>query len=241
MSRLRDFPLLAAASGFAVLFVLLLVLYENCTSSFPRRLMSSLLPANTSWTLLPAVVVFLAVTLIAVFMVSPALKRRRYGVRNALTKGTPKWAKKNEHSADEGFALGLKGWSTAVDHLFYHGGLFGYLWLFKYMSRLTPDRNLYGNNPTNTDVSAATDNLALIIKARDIAIFFPGIMDVGAFRRVDNIVNGAVVTGLITQRPEFRFHNHVLFENVQRISTDGNGTATNDPATSPPNLANQPI
>jgi hypothetical protein len=43
-------------------------------------------------------------------------------VRNALTKGTPKWAKKNEHSADEGFALSLKGWSTAVDHWFYHGG-----------------------------------------------------------------------------------------------------------------------
>jgi hypothetical protein len=38
--------------------------------------------------------------LIIVFMVSPALKRRRYGLRNALTKGTPKWAKKNEHSAD---------------------------------------------------------------------------------------------------------------------------------------------
>ena len=81
---------------------------------------------------------------------------------------------------------------------------------------------------------------------------------------------GAVVTGLIPQRPNYRFHNHVLFENVQATSADGNPTATDDsafymlhmaynplvlhghgispvgcialyPPTSPPNLANQPI
>jgi hypothetical protein len=144
------------------------------------------------------------------------------------------------------------------------------LWPFKYMSCLTPYRSLYGNNLTNADLSATSSNLALIIKARDIANFFPGIMDVGAFRRVDNIVNGAVVNGLIPQRPHYRFHNHVLFENMQATPTGGNGTATNEsafymlhmaygpsvlhgngispvgcialyPPTSPPNLANQPI
>jgi hypothetical protein len=98
------------------------------------------------------------------------------------------------------------------------------------MSRLTPYRSPYGNNLTNADLSATTDNIALIIKARDIAKFFPGIMDVGAFRRVDNIVNGAVVTGLIPQRPHYRFHNHVLFENMQATSTDGNGTAASESA-----------
>jgi hypothetical protein len=144
------------------------------------------------------------------------------------------------------------------------------LWLFKYMSPLTPYRNFYGNNVTNADLIDTSDNLALITKCEDLAVLFPGIMNVGAFRRVDNIINGAVVTGLITQRPLFRFDSHVLFENVQRISHDGNGTATNDsafymlhmaydstvlhnndtspvgcialyPAAAPPNLANQPI
>jgi hypothetical protein len=86
------------------------------------------------------------------------------------------------------------------------------------MSRFTPYRNLYGDNLTNADLIDTTDNLALIIKVRDLANFFPGVMDVGAFRRVDNIVNGAVVTGLIPQRPNYRFHNHVLFENVQATS-----------------------
>ena len=41
---------------------------------------------------------------------------------------------------------------------------------------------------------------------------------------------GAVVTGLIPQRPNYRFHNHVLFENVQATSADGNPTATDDSA-----------
>jgi hypothetical protein len=98
------------------------------------------------------------------------------------------------------------------------------------MSRFTPYRNLYGDNLTNADLIDTTDNLALIIQVRDLANFFPGVMDVGAFRRVDNIVNGAVVTGLIPQRPNYRFHNHVLFENVQATSADGNPTATDDSA-----------
>ena len=94
-----------AANLFAVLAVLIpYALYENGASSVPRRLMTSLLPADTSWTLLPAVVVFLAFALIIVYMVSPALKRRRFGVSNELTiagngvKGSPTWARKNECS-----------------------------------------------------------------------------------------------------------------------------------------------
>jgi hypothetical protein len=104
------------------------------------------------------------------------------------------------------------------------------LWLFKYQSPLTPFVNVYGRDLDNADFINTTDNLALIVKARDLAIFFPGIMDDGAFRRVDNLVNTAVVTGLIVQRPNFRFDNFRLFENVQRLSADGNGTANDDSA-----------
>jgi hypothetical protein len=104
------------------------------------------------------------------------------------------------------------------------------LWLFKYQSKWTPYVNVYGRNLDNADFIDTTDNLALIIKAVDLAAFFPGIMHDGVFRRVDNLVNTAVVTGLIAQRPDFRFANYGLFENVQRISTGAGGTANDDSA-----------
>jgi hypothetical protein len=89
---------------------------------------------------------------------------------------------------------------------------------------------VYGRNLDNADFIDTTDNFALIIKAVALASFFPGIMHDGVFRRVDNLVNTAIVTGLIAQRPNFRFDNYRLFENVQRISADLAGTANDDSA-----------
>jgi hypothetical protein len=71
---------------------------------------------------------FLAFALIIVYMVSPALKRRRFGVSNELTiagngvRGTPKWAKMHERSTEDGLTLTLKAWETNVNHDFYHTG-----------------------------------------------------------------------------------------------------------------------
>jgi hypothetical protein len=101
----------AGVHGLALLVTALIVVSERLygvSYEQTRRVMSS--STLSSWTLLPAVLAFLTVTLLIVFMVSPAQKRRRYGETNALTKGTPKWPKKNEHPTDEGFALSLKGW-----------------------------------------------------------------------------------------------------------------------------------
>jgi hypothetical protein len=47
----------------------------------------------------------------------------------------------------------------------------------------------------------------------------------GAFRRVDNAINRAVVTGILPAVPGYVFPHYTLFENVQSISTDGNPDA----------------
>jgi hypothetical protein len=74
-----------------------------------------------------------------------------------------------------------------------------------------------------------SDDLAYIIK--DLSIQFPGVMADSAFARVDNNANEAVTRGLIAQRPNFRFPNYHIFENVQSSSADGRPTpATNESA-----------
>jgi hypothetical protein len=105
------------------------------------------------------------------------------------------------------------------------------LWLFKHMSAFTPFRNPIANDLVRADLMDTTENLAYIIKIKDrLATLFPEIMAVGAFARVDNIANEAVVRGLIAQRPGYRFANHDLFENVQSSSSDGNPTTTDESA-----------
>jgi hypothetical protein len=104
------------------------------------------------------------------------------------------------------------------------------LWLFKHVSAFTPFRNPIANDLVRADLMDTTENLAYIIKIKDLATLFPGIMAVGAFARVDNIANEAVVRGLIAQRPGYRFANHDLFENVQSSSSDGNPTTTDESA-----------
>jgi hypothetical protein len=96
------------------------------------------------------------------------------------------------------------------------------LWLCKYTSRRTPFP------PLNPDLTAAdflmTSRLALIIDS--IYATYPALqMPGGAFRRVDNAVNRAVVTGILPAVPGYVFPHYTLFENVQSISNDGNGDA----------------
>jgi hypothetical protein len=78
-------------------------------------------------------------------------------------------------------------------------------------------------------MDTSDEHLAYITKG--LSIQFPGIMADGAFARVDNIANEAVTRGLIAQRPNFRFPNYHLFENVQSSSANGRRpTATNESA-----------
>jgi hypothetical protein len=51
-----------------------------------------------------------------------------------------------------------------------------------------------------------------------------------AFRRVDNPINEAVVTGSIVQVPGFTCPNCTHFKNVQSRSTDGNGNVQHNSA-----------
>jgi hypothetical protein len=69
-----------------------------------------------------------------------------------------------------------------------------------------------------------TSRLALIID--NIYATYPALrMPGGAFRRVDNVVNRAVVTGRLPAVPGYVFPHYTLFEDVQAISNDGNGDA----------------
>ena len=69
-----------------------------------------------------------------------------------------------------------------------------------------------------------TSRLALIID--NIYATYPALrMPGGAFRRVDNVVNRAVVTGRLPAVPGYVFPHYTPFENVQAISNDGNGDA----------------
>jgi hypothetical protein len=73
----------------------------------------------------------------------------------------------------------LSSWTSPLTNGFDRAAL----WLFKYMSPLTPFRNPIATDLVSADLMDTSDDLAYIIK--DLSIQFPGVMADGAFARVD--------------------------------------------------------